>query len=351
MPACHDTTVRRHWEAARKVDTTGRASRSTRTGRWPKRPGPSSGSAAPPRRCPTAIAAAGVKTCPHANACLTCPMFLTTAEFLPEHHAQRQADPADRQRGRSRRPRPPGRDEPAGRQQPRQDHHHPRRPMTAQRPRSSRQCMLTPPPASPPPQPGATSSPAPRPSRPSANSNGPALRSPSRPSPAAAGISRSWLYTQPDIRDQIQRLRETTPAHPPLQSPPASGPPTPHCAAGSPPRSNATASWPRKTPGCDAISPAPSATSAPPGRNQVTISTPERDTTTPQTPSQRHRPRRNTPGHRPRPTQKLKITAEPVVVDPRRMRGIRVETGRHGPVRARGALLLSGLVGHAAHSI
>ena len=25
----------------------------------------------------------------------------------------------------------------------------------------------------------------------------------------AAGISRSWLYTQPDIRDQIQRLRDT----------------------------------------------------------------------------------------------------------------------------------------------
>jgi len=26
---------------------------------------------------------------------------------------------------------------------------------------------------------------------------------------AAAGISRSWLYTQPDIRDQIQRLRDS----------------------------------------------------------------------------------------------------------------------------------------------
>ena len=32
-----------------------------------------------------------VKTCPHANSCLTCPMFVTTAEFLPQHHAQRQA--------------------------------------------------------------------------------------------------------------------------------------------------------------------------------------------------------------------------------------------------------------------
>ena len=27
---------------------------------------------------------------------------------------------------------------------------------------------------------------------------------------AAARISRSWLYTQPDIRDQIQRLRTST---------------------------------------------------------------------------------------------------------------------------------------------
>ena len=32
-----------------------------------------------------------VKTCPHANSCLTCPMFVTTAEFLPQHHTQRQA--------------------------------------------------------------------------------------------------------------------------------------------------------------------------------------------------------------------------------------------------------------------
>ena len=30
------------------------------------------------------------QTCPHANACLTCPMFLTTPDFLPQHHAQRQ---------------------------------------------------------------------------------------------------------------------------------------------------------------------------------------------------------------------------------------------------------------------
>lgn len=28
------------------------------------------------------------KSCPHANACLTCPLFITTAEFLPQHRKQ-----------------------------------------------------------------------------------------------------------------------------------------------------------------------------------------------------------------------------------------------------------------------
>jgi len=28
------------------------------------------------------------KSCPHANACLTCPLFITTTEFLPQHHQQ-----------------------------------------------------------------------------------------------------------------------------------------------------------------------------------------------------------------------------------------------------------------------
>ena len=27
---------------------------------------------------------------PLVNSCLTCPMFVTTAEFLPQHHAQRR---------------------------------------------------------------------------------------------------------------------------------------------------------------------------------------------------------------------------------------------------------------------
>lgn len=40
-----------------------------------------------------------------------------------------------------------------------------------------------------------------------------------------AGISRSWLYTQPDIRDQIQRLRNAT-AQRPAAAIPASQRPT-----------------------------------------------------------------------------------------------------------------------------
>jgi hypothetical protein len=31
-----------------------------------------------------------VRDCEHANPCLTCPMFLTTPEFLPQHHNQRR---------------------------------------------------------------------------------------------------------------------------------------------------------------------------------------------------------------------------------------------------------------------
>jgi len=36
----------------------------------------------------------------------------------------------------------------------------------------------------------------------------------------AAGVSRSWLYAQPDLRAEIQRLRQRHPATPPQQVPP-----------------------------------------------------------------------------------------------------------------------------------
>jgi integrase len=86
-----DKTVRRHWEAARKVNHHGetvtldpdsplaeavwakhRLDRATQTL-------PNGCCGLPP-----------VKTCEHANACLTCPLFITTSEFLPQHRAQHQ---------------------------------------------------------------------------------------------------------------------------------------------------------------------------------------------------------------------------------------------------------------------
>jgi hypothetical protein len=36
-----------------------------------------------------------------------------------------------------------------------------------------------------------------------------------------AGVSRSWLYSQPDIRDQIQQLRDTTGRSPTSPVPPS----------------------------------------------------------------------------------------------------------------------------------
>jgi hypothetical protein len=30
---------------------------------------------------------------------------------------------------------------------------------------------------------------------------------------AAAGVSRSWLYRQPELREEVERLRRRTPAH------------------------------------------------------------------------------------------------------------------------------------------
>ena len=88
----HDTTVRRHWENARKVNAAGRAVTLNPAGplaeaAWAKQRIGRATQALPNGYCQLPL----VKTCPHANSCLTCPMFVTTAEFLPQHHAQRQA--------------------------------------------------------------------------------------------------------------------------------------------------------------------------------------------------------------------------------------------------------------------
>ena len=88
---------------------------------------------------------------------------------------------------------------------------------------------------------------------------------------SAAGISRSWLYTQADIRDQIQRLRDITAGKADTAIPARQRATDASLRSQLAAALNATASSPRKTAACGGSSPAPSATSAPPGRNQVTI--------------------------------------------------------------------------------
>jgi hypothetical protein len=87
-----DKTVREHWEKARKVGAEGqpvqvRADGPLGDAAWTGQQLSRATQALPNGYCQLPA----VKSCPHANSCLTCPMFVTTAEFLPRHHAQRQA--------------------------------------------------------------------------------------------------------------------------------------------------------------------------------------------------------------------------------------------------------------------
>lgn len=87
----HDTTVRRQWESARKVDIRGATVTFDPSGpiaeaAWAKQRLGRATQALPNGYCGLPVQ----QSCPHANACLTCPMFLTTSEFLPQHHQQRQ---------------------------------------------------------------------------------------------------------------------------------------------------------------------------------------------------------------------------------------------------------------------
>jgi hypothetical protein len=85
-----DKTVREHWERARKVNAEGQPVQINPDGplgdaAWSKQRLSRATQALPNGYCELPM----VRTCPHANSCLTCPMFVTTAEFLPQHHAQR----------------------------------------------------------------------------------------------------------------------------------------------------------------------------------------------------------------------------------------------------------------------
>jgi hypothetical protein len=87
----HDTTVREHWERAHKVNTQGETITLDPNGplaeaAWAKQRLGRATQALPNGYCGLPV----VQTCPHANACLTCPMFITTAEFLPQHRSHQQ---------------------------------------------------------------------------------------------------------------------------------------------------------------------------------------------------------------------------------------------------------------------
>ncbi|MGH3124733.1 MAG: hypothetical protein ACRDND_27435 [Streptosporangiaceae bacterium] len=87
-----DKTVREHWERARKVGASGQPVQINPGGplgdaAWTGQQLSRATQSLPNGYCQLPV----VRTCPHANSCLTCPMFATTAEFLPQHHAQRQA--------------------------------------------------------------------------------------------------------------------------------------------------------------------------------------------------------------------------------------------------------------------
>lgn len=86
----HDTTVRAHWEKARRVNIDGDQVALNPDGplaeaAWAKQRLARATQALPNGYCGLPVQ----QSCPHANACLTCPMFITTGEFLPQHRQHR----------------------------------------------------------------------------------------------------------------------------------------------------------------------------------------------------------------------------------------------------------------------
>lgn len=85
----HDSTVRRHWERARKVTIDGppvliSQDSPLADGVWMKHHLAKATTSLPNGYCGLPLQ----QSCPHANACLTCPVFITTPEFLGQHREQ-----------------------------------------------------------------------------------------------------------------------------------------------------------------------------------------------------------------------------------------------------------------------
>ncbi len=86
-----DQTVRRRWEQARKVNVRGETvsvdpASPLADASWAKHRVGLATQALPNGFCGLPLQ----QTCPHANACLTCPVFITTPEFLDKHREHRE---------------------------------------------------------------------------------------------------------------------------------------------------------------------------------------------------------------------------------------------------------------------
>ena len=85
-------TIRQHWERATRVDIQGQPApvdpeSPLADAIWVKENLARAKMALPNGFCTLPLQ----KSCAHANACLTCPLFVTTAEFLPDHRRQLEA--------------------------------------------------------------------------------------------------------------------------------------------------------------------------------------------------------------------------------------------------------------------
>jgi integrase len=87
----HDHTIRQHWERARKVNIHGQQVTLDPEGplaqaSWMQHRLGLATQALPNGYCGLPVQ----QTCPHANACLTCPVFITTPAFLDQHRQHRE---------------------------------------------------------------------------------------------------------------------------------------------------------------------------------------------------------------------------------------------------------------------
>lgn len=84
-----DSTIRDQWQRAQKINIRGEPVEVADDGpladaAWMKQNLAQAKMALPNGYCGLPLR----RSCPHANACLTCPLFITTAEFLPQHQQQ-----------------------------------------------------------------------------------------------------------------------------------------------------------------------------------------------------------------------------------------------------------------------